>query len=103
MVRAISSAKQARGLCGTCRNVAECVHFARRGMVHYCELFESESIEAPAGQPGMDASPDPPPRSELVADDVSARRGLCANCNHRDTCALAGNSPAGVWYCEEYE
>lgn len=29
-------------------------------------------------------------------------KGLCINCEHRDTCTLP-RPETGVWYCEEYE
>lgn len=98
MVRQTVKMTKALGLCGTCRNISECTHFARRGAAHCCELFENEVVET-AVQKWVDDSP--PPKDFVLESDVP-RKGLCMNCEHRESCSHS-NTPEGIWHCEEYE
>ena len=88
------------GLCATCNNRPTCLLRAKRGKdALFCELFDdyvgpsdSDSAVATAG-----------PHGEPSANSPDAKyKGLCVNCEHRETCTLP-KPKSGVWHCEEYE
>ena len=55
--------------------------------------------------PGQQAAAAAPseraPTETAPAESESHHKGLCVNCDNRDTCAFP-RSEAGVWFCEEY-
>jgi hypothetical protein len=42
------------------------------------------------------------PEFVAVSDSPSIHRGLCVNCDLRETCAFH-KPEGGVWFCEEYQ
>jgi hypothetical protein len=91
------------GLCSTCSKAATCGYRALRGFdAVCCEMFD-------------DSGPLPPLRLSHVADTELSKaasamtheaesiplRGLCVNCETRDTCPRA-RSEGGIWHCREY-
>jgi hypothetical protein len=88
------------GLCTTCNYAGECVGATNStNPVIYCEEFDN-TVEQKA-----DAAPTlPKPENHMTkAMDLAANavKGLCVNCEHRDTCQFPVPE-SGIWYCEEY-
>ncbi len=95
-----SVAARSAGLCSTCNNNNDvaCGYRALRGYdALFCELFD---ISPNGGDRDVGA--------RLVAVEVIAVgkktereifKGLCINCENRETCGLA-ESEGGVWHCE---
>jgi hypothetical protein len=95
----VTKKKVVQGLCSTCNNAPTCGYLKRRGFhAIQCELFDDytppESISPPAIQP---AAPPPPQVSNVSVQE----KGLCVNCETRETCRYPRPS-GGVWHCEEY-
>lgn len=87
------------GLCSTCIHAQSCVYReARGGDAQYCELFEVGNGSHPTPTVSLVTK---------VKSDAGAKpkqstlRGLCVNCENRDTCTLP-KAEGGVWHCEEY-
>jgi hypothetical protein len=80
-------------ICTTCIHAKTCIYYARsRYPVMFCEEFSSGSaaLKTAVEVRGKDSS----------VSKTNAR-GLCANCELRDTCTFP-DKETGVWYCEEY-
>jgi 2-keto-4-pentenoate hydratase/2-oxohepta-3-ene-1,7-dioic acid hydratase in catechol pathway len=94
--RSASAGRTYRDLCSTCNHTEAC---GRRSTperpVFFCELFEA-FVPVAAAAPAAAAPPRP-------ADQQGAAeyRGLCMNCENRQTCT-APRPEGGVWHCEEY-
>ena len=91
------------GLCLTCNNSPTCVYRAMRGYdAIYCETFDA-GVPPGGGRPGdkYAAPVGAPSTIAPVESRVTVTRGLCVNCEHRDSCALP-RPEGGVWHCEEY-
>ena len=72
------------GLCHSCAHHDTCVYrLSTDKVVIQCEVFESSA-------------------AEIVLDDCFPEKGLCLNCNKRQSCHLPKQA-SGVWHCEEYE
>jgi len=88
------------GLCATCNNSSFCVYRSRRGFdAVYCEMFDYYS---PNGH--RDKNSDVIVTAQKVATKKKTPaklKGLCENCEHRETCVLP-KPEGGVWHCEEY-
>ncbi len=87
-----------KGLCVTCNEEPHCAYAksATRPIL-YCEMFDEGQTEEPVQ---VEKSPDPPRAAERE-NPVSRLKGLCANCDLRDTCTFP-KPEGGVWHCEEY-
>ncbi len=94
-------AQPAADLCESCVHRDDC-HLRQMptGAVHDCSEYDDGTpvalLEAPSlvSVPAATASNAEPEKSPL--------KGLCVNCDHRETCTL--KRPAGgVWHCEEYQ
>jgi len=88
------------GLCSTCNSIDTCTgRKTWSGPVHFCEEFDDHQPCAPKAKPAVEED-----SKEAAAPPIRngvPRKGLCLNCDLRDTC----NYPApegGVWHCEEY-
>ncbi len=70
----------------------------------FCEEFDMRGGEAPSTISGADALPlgrlPPAPISER--DDCARYKGLCGNCDSRESC-MYPKPEGGVWHCEEYQ
>ncbi len=60
----------------------------------FCELFE---VFAPP-PPGTVAAA----REPVGSQDTGEYKGLCVNCENRNTCSVP-RPEGGVWHCEEYQ
>ena len=86
-------------LCGTCRHAEGCVLKGSGGTpIYECNEFESARSMEFASEPSDEASDGGGGRAQ-AADSA---KGLCVNCESRDTCMFA-DMVYGVWHCEEYK
>lgn len=95
--KAKTKPKDIDGLCSTCNNEPDCAHKNTRGPVHQCEEFDA--YQEPAGRIEHIAAPK---KDNGNGKEGRKFKGLCVNCNHRETCVNA-DLEGGVWHCEEYE
>lgn len=90
---------QAQGLCETCDLAENCMNRKNSTCtVHYCEEF-TESLNAPVHK--LRQVPSQLPSKSEVGIQQSGLKGLCVNCDHRESCENA-KTIGGVWHCEEY-
>ena len=90
---------EAEGLCTTCNNEPDCVHSKSGGPVLQCEEFDS--YQEPKGV--IEHIPrEKDGNGNGNGKDAGKYKGLCMNCDHRETCVNA-NLEGGVWHCEEYQ
>ena len=94
-----------RGLCATCKNASTCTYprDPQRPVLDCCEHEGHEECEGSVslallgtGQifsRGTD--------SRVRDTDSAEFKGLCRNCENRDTCTFP-KPEGGVWRCEEY-
>ena len=62
----------------------------------YCEMFDSGNGAQRAQTVTLVTPVKPQVREQ------PSLKGLCVNCENRDTCTLP-KAEGGVWHCEEYE
>ncbi len=91
------------GICSTCQNAPNCtLQNDPMRPVWYCEEFEGiEPITL--GSVNREVAPTPGPRGS-PRDGVQGLRdlrGLCMNCENRETCTFP-KPEGGVWHCDEY-
>ncbi len=86
----IKPREQSQDLCSTCAASPYCIHRTAGYPTHYCEEYEHQAGVCPqAAKPAQ------------VPQDTKTQKGLCVNCENRETCMHA-NTECGVWHCEEY-
>lgn len=93
--------KKNAGLCATCARAATCTDPKASGRpVIFCEEFNGSRQNSVAEKPNLSA----------VAENVDVKpkagkstelKGLCINCEIRDTCTFP-KAEGGIWHCEEY-
>ena len=83
------------GLCSTCIHAGDCSISREDGTpVLECEEFETwQPLNAAPRKSGPAAEP-----KHVIP---AAGKGLCGDCEHRDTCTFP-RPEGGVWHCEEY-
>lgn len=105
MVQTATARITKTGLCSTCNNVSTCFYFATRGPALFCELYDDHVNGAPpVSQSRLVRTPPRAERRRPAATPPQkpvVLKGLCVNCEHRDTCTFP-KPPGGVWRCEEY-
>ncbi len=87
-----------RGLCSVCKEASTCTY--RRDSwqpVWQCDEFECESIQVSTFPPI-----DSPFKSDAAYESSGEYKGLCVNCEKRETCTYP-KPEGGVWHCDEYE
>ena len=81
-------------ICTTCIHSGHCVYQGRNsGSIITCDEFESKKVISR--------------QNEILPEHRINRtegelKGLCANCDYRNTCMFA-DSVSGIWHCEEYK
>ena len=85
------------GLCANCEHACDCMHLKNaKQSVQHCEEYKSCACGGPTSHGCV---------SRLSVDETSSdgarMKGLCMNCDHRDTCTFP-KPEGGVWHCEEY-
>jgi len=100
-----SETPQYGGLCSTCKNVSTCTYprDPERPIFYCCEHEGYEECEGSVSlallRTGKVFSDQP--ESMVVNVDSTSFKGLCRNCQNRDTCTFP-KPEGGVWHCEEY-
>lgn len=85
------------GLCSTCDNCPDCVYRVSRGAdAQYCETFDCGNGASRAQTVTLVTRIEPQVREQ------TSLKGLCVNCENRDSCSLP-KAESGIWHCEEYE
>ena len=93
------STEASAGLCSTCNNSSTCVHREFRGRdAQYCEMFDIGNGSRPSHSATLVTAVKPDDRRKGRQAEL---KGLCVNCENRDTCILP-KAESGVWHCEEY-
>jgi NADH:ubiquinone oxidoreductase subunit E len=89
------------GICVTCDHVELCT--SRKNWIgprFHCEEFEDRNSAAP--DLGVESqSFDIDKSIHLMAPEEDIYKGLCINCDNRETCGYRTSDQA-VWYCEEH-
>ncbi len=87
------------GLCINCSEAPNCRYrLSASEPILFCEEYHCSSgdqNESALNRPAVHAAGDESEAPSLV-------RGLCVNCENKETCMLP-KAEGGVWYCEEYE
>ena len=90
-----SASRPHRDLCSTCSHAEACGDRSTpQSPIFFCELFE---VFAPPPAPAAAAA-----RESVAPQDAGEYKGLCVNCDSRDTCTLP-KPEGGIWHCEEYQ
>jgi hypothetical protein len=88
------------GLCLTCVNAPGCIYIEnQKSVVLLCKEFNGYT------NPPMKATISnvlSKTTSDAWKVDFEKYKGLCANCEIRETCEFP-KSEGGVWHCEEYQ
>jgi hypothetical protein len=88
------------GLCATCNFVATCTQRKNWcGPVHFCEEFDDHQPRKTGNRVVPEKAPGGAPSA--CGDGSVPRKGLCVNCDLKDTCSYPVPE-GGVWHCEEY-
>jgi NADH:ubiquinone oxidoreductase subunit E len=89
------------GICAKCSRMELCT--SRKnwiGPIRDCEDFDRVTGEsAPAIESGLLAMSKPADFTAPAEEEIY--KGICSNCDHRETCGFRTSDQA-VWYCEEY-
>lgn len=82
-----------RDLCSTCSHTESCGNRSTPGRpIFFCEMFEVF-----ASPPAATAAA----REPAARLDAGEYKGLCQNCESRNTCIFP-KPEGGIWHCEEY-
>lgn len=94
-----ASASVARlGLCATCNHAKTCSNCGTpEHPIFFCELFD-DSVPVSASAPAAEV---PKPKKPETFENAGEYKGLCTNCENRQSCTMAKQA-GGVWHCEEY-
>jgi hypothetical protein len=100
---AAPSAVVYQGLCSTCDGAATCT-FPRdpdRPILH-CDELDSYKPETVTVKEAAGAELTTPKAvSRAKKKEVGEYKGLCVNCENRETCTFP-KPEGGVWHCDEY-
>jgi len=84
-----------RDLCSTCNYGPACGnHSIPEKPVFYCEEFDTYVPVKPKKKPV-------PASAATKMTDSDKYKGLCCNCENRETCVFP-KCEGGIWHCEEY-
>ena len=95
---------QQKGLCSACRNAPTCT-FPRDSNrpILQCEEFEGDTAsQKTLSITGASIRWQEEEREGRNRANEVEYKGLCRNCELRDTCTYP-KPDCGVWFCEEYE
>jgi hypothetical protein len=93
-----------RGICITCNYAAGCAHLRRNpGVVIWdCENYDDHvSPGDPVPEVAIPVVNNDAALGVEIENATVEIKGLCIDCENRDTCAHAMKT-GGVWHCEEY-
>ncbi len=87
-----------QGLCRTCGHAPDCGYIRNPEQpVVFCEEFDSSTLPMVE-----DTQPDAPAPTAADMRLWDEYKGLCVNCDMRETCAIR-KPETGIWHCEEYK
>ena len=87
----MSEGKGELGLCENCMHLKNCMYCKRAmGAIWHCELHEENTVEVSFLQ-----------TQNANKTEIKQYQGLCANCDHRESCCLPAKK-TGALHCEEY-
>ena len=85
-----------RDLCSTCNHASSCGTRSRpQRPVLFCEEFDA-FVPVSTSTSGKTVS-----RKTPSKQDATQYKGLCVNCENRETCTMHKDE-GGIWHCEEY-
>lgn len=86
--------KRAKSLCTTCLHTGDCVNQGTQSKpVFDCNEFETQG--PPKNVVHLFPNKEPAKATQTL-------KGLCATCEHKETCMYV-DTVSGVWNCEEYK
>ena len=92
-----------RGLCSTCETASTCT-FPRdpeRPIMHCDELDSYQGDTVTVKKVARAELAGPKAVSEAEQKELGKYKGLCVNCENRETCTFP-KPEGGVWHCDEY-
>jgi hypothetical protein len=93
------SRQENSGICSTCANESTCVYYQSRGqVVHFCEEYDGSGARLVIAPKKKTEVPAP----VVKIEKIPVFKGLCVNCEKRETCRF-DKPEEGIWHCEEYE
>lgn len=99
--KAMKDEKEYRGICVCCINFRFCTYRKDFGPpILYCDEFEGYKPRVSAQK--ISTPPESQIKSKPEEKDYSKYKGLCVNCDNRETCTYP-KTEGGVWHCEEYQ
>ncbi len=93
-------------ICQTCNHVSECAHYqhcqSQGKAILHCENFDDRPVLRVVENDILHETEHIPEPSKTSIPYVQGRmKGLCINCEKRDSCHYPIRD-GGVWHCEEY-
>jgi hypothetical protein len=100
----ISKLTQYNDICTTCNNAEICLAQGNKiRPVWFCEQFDDFDDTVTNSIPLLEKQPKYINYGSAKKEmDSRQFKGLCINCELRDTCANC-NTESGIWHCEEYQ
>ncbi len=90
------------GKCANCVRMELCTSRANwMGPIRECEDFEDRRVVSPGLVVSLQSYPKDTSTVLAEPDESEIYKGICINCDHRETCGFRIPGQA-VWYCEEY-
>ena len=92
-----------RDLCSTCSHAETCGNRSTpQRPIFFCEMFEVFAPPPAATATRLRrAATAAAARGPASQQDAGHYKGLCVNCDSRNTCTLP-RPEGGIWHCEEY-
>lgn len=92
-----------QGLCSTCIHSLACVLRKNHALpVLNCEEFDDYiPLEVTEINTTESILPLTPEKSRVTENKLDHLKGLCSNCENRQTCTYK-KPEGGIWHCEEY-
>lgn len=89
-------------VCSTCNHVQICTSRRnKQGPVWFCEEFDNYVTVTDEKSVGTEFQIIPPWKGSDSMEGSIRFKGLCINCENRNTCAKS-RVEGGIWHCEEY-
>lgn len=86
-----------QGLCQTCNHARGCAYVRNPSQpVLFCEEFDNFT------PPMVEVDAEAPAPTAEDMNNWDEYKGLCVNCDMRETCAIR-KPETGIWHCEEYK
>ncbi|KPL18822.1 MAG: hypothetical protein AMJ92_06255 [candidate division Zixibacteria bacterium SM23_81] len=104
--KAIQEIPENMGLCTTCNEAPNCAHAKNsKKPILFCEMFDDSHPRMETAVPEQSATAGETKKPQVASapekSETSKLKGLCVNCDNRETCTFP-KPEGGVWHCEEY-